>query len=1349
MTQRVIHRPARIPPPDPDFTQLAVVSPPALPDRGGGFQGAMQLLMPVMGGGGMLMMMMANKNPIMMVAGLAMVGATVLGGVGAFIAQRTGGAKRFQKQRVRYLEYIDRIRDQIRESAAEQRVAAEHRHPDPATLPDLIRDPHRLWERRLSEPDALVVRVGTGQDRLWRPVNLQVQADNPMVDLDPVTLAAAQLLVERDRLLDHMPMALPLHGVVSVIGSPADTRNLIRAMSAQLVALHAPDDVRLGWCLGTSAAPEFDWVKWLPHCLHPTEFDGPAPKRLVAADQPGLVALLQSELDSRSAQVTRARRLGVVNHKYRGGRLIVVIDQLSAGAVDLLSHIEGDVSPADLGLTTVVLVPDRQYEPSHVDIRVTCAGRQVTIEDFRPLPDMRGDELRAERNRIGGAPAGAADVVSIAEITSLARQISPLRLVADTVSDAPLESTVDLRSLLGITDEATYDVRKQWAPRLLPEFLKVPFGVGPNGNPVYLDVKESALGGMGPHGLCVGATGSGKSEVLRTMVLMLAMTHPPERLSLVLVDYKGGATFAGLEHLPHTSAMISNLSDDTGLVDRLHDAIQGEMKRRQQILLDSGQLANITEYNRRRDAGQPLPPLPNMLVVIDEFSELLAAKPDFIELFIAIGRIGRSIGIHQLLASQRLEEGKLRGLESFLSYRIGLRTFNEQESRIAIGVPDAYTLPPLPGSGYLKVDTTVFDRFKAAYVSGTYRSPIGGEVVDAAPTPAPFWLLNQVQAWLEQADQERPGPAAAEDDEDNPTAPSTLDVVVRRLRDIGTQAHQIWLPPLPNSLPIDRITGELVEDPAYGLTVAQPERRGNLHIPLGLLDKPTEQKQEPFVLDISGGGGHVCILGAPQTGKSTLLRTFVAGAALTHTPQDIAFYCVDFGGGALGSLTGLPHVGGIAGRLEADRVRRTIAEVNLLMAEREQLFADRGIDSTEMMRQMHREGRLPELGAADVVLVIDNYPVMKTEFEDLLDVVQDIGSRGLGFGVHLVLTAGRWADLRMQMQAVIGTKLELRLNDPLDSTIKRKAAENLRADQPGRCLTQEVLYAHIALPRIDGSDDPGTLQKGLDDLVSKVALAWPGDRAPAIRMLPTLVPYADVDRQAGSDDRIRLGVDETELRPVLLDLFRVEQHLLAFGDAASGKTSLLRLLVHDLTGRYSDDQVVFAVIDIRRTLLDTVPEDYLGAYAGTANAAQGLVAGVAGELRKRLPPDNVTVRQLRDRSWWSGPEIVVLVDDYDLLSGGGPGPLAPFLEFLPQSRDLGFHLVIARRSGGAGRAIFEPVPQRMKEVGCAGLLMSGERQEGQLWPQTYLSVQPPGRGYLVRKNRKPSLVQLAYVEQSA
>ena len=172
--------------------------------------------------------------------------------------------------------------------------------------------------------------------------------------------------------------------------------------------------------------------------------------------------------------------------------------------------------------------------------------------------------------------------------------------------------------------------------------------------------------------------------------------------------------------------MITNLQDDLTLVDRMRDALFGEMQRRQEILKKAGNLPNVTAYQDRIDAGEPLEPLPHLLVIVDEFSELLTAKPDFAELFVAIGRIGRSIGVHLLLATQKLEMGKIRGLESHLSYRICLRTFSEGESRDAIGVPDAYHLPPEPGSGYLKVDTTVFDRFKAALVSSPYVPPTDG-----------------------------------------------------------------------------------------------------------------------------------------------------------------------------------------------------------------------------------------------------------------------------------------------------------------------------------------------------------------------------------------------------------------------------------------------------------------------------------------------------------------------------------------------------------------------------------------------------------------------------------------------
>ena len=1368
VTQRVIHRPARGSAPEFDASPVTLIPAPTMPDAGAGLQGAMQILMPIMGGAGSLIMIVANKNPVMLIAGGLMLVATILGAVVMFVAQRTGAGKRAADLRRRYLDYLDRIRGELAGSAEAQRGLARHHHAEPEALPDIARNPMRLWERRPDHPDFLVVRIGTGNAPLWSKVTAVPNRD-PLVEPDIVATAAVHRLVERDRLVSEMPVGLPIAGRVSIIGPAAVVRQVATAALGQLVTWHSPEEVKVISCVARHSSGWLDWLKWLPHSLSAEEVDGNAPARLVVTHPDELAPLIGAELSRRASEAARPLQRGLGPARL-GPALVILIDNLGGPAFDPFAGLPPEVKPAELGVHVLSLVDRAEMELPQVDVRVFCEDHGVTVLDGRPpLDDAAAAERRA---RAAGAAQGVPDRLGNAVRTALVRELTAVRMVEERSADAPLETTLTLGDLVGVADPAEFDPEATWLPRSMADFLRVPFGLGPAGERVFLDLKEPALGGMGPHGLCVGATGSGKSEVLRTLVLTLAMTHPPERLAMVLVDYKGGATFAGLEDTPHCAAMISNLSDDTGLVDRLHDALFGEMKRRQQVLADAGNLPNVTEYNRRRDLGEQLPPLPNLFVVIDEFGELLTAKPDFIELFLAIGRIGRSIGVHLLLASQRLEEGRLRGLESFLSYRLGLRTFNAGESRSVLGVPDAYELPPIPGSGYLKVDTTVFQRFKAGYVSGQYSAPVTGETeIQVDPIGAPFPLFNDTAAYLAATVGASGIPAV---DEQESLAPTVLDVAVRQLAKAGQRVTQIWLPPLPSRLSLEAVAGPITMSPQSGLRLASAlDTPGLLRVTVGLLDKPAEQKQEPLVIDLAASGGHLAILGAPQSGKSVLVRTLAMSLALTHRPGEISLYCLDLGGGALRVLSGLPHVAGVAPRMDAERVRRTVAEVATALAERESLFGARGIDSVEVMRERWRTGRLPELDVADIFLVIDNYPVLRQDFEDLADVVQDLATRGPGYGVHLLITSGRWADLRMQLQAAIGLRVELRLNDPGDSTISRKAAANLRADVPGRLLIGDGdgLQAQVALPLVDSlgqvvdlrsevaDQDPNADSGPTEQLVAAIAQSWPGSRVPEIRMLPTRVDAAQVRSSAGTRSGVVVGIDETELRPVELDFVGsagragtissgIDQHLLIVGDAESGKTSLLRMIIDDLAGRYSDQQVVFAVFDLRRTMLDVVPEDYLGAYAGTAATAAGMAAGVAGELKNRLPPDDVTPAQLRSRSWWKGPEIFVVVDDYDLLASGGPGPLAPFLEYLPQARDLGFHMILARRSGGAGRALFEPLLQRIREVGCSALLLSGDRQEGQIFPGVHLSVQPPGRATLVRRGRKPQLVQLAFLPEA-
>jgi S-DNA-T family DNA segregation ATPase FtsK/SpoIIIE len=377
-----------------------------------------------------------------------------------------------------------------------------------------------------------------------------------------------------------------------------------------------------------------------------------------------------------------------------------------------------NAAPPDGQPHVVILIDDAEISREEA-LYVEGGLAGVTMIDLSdllgPLTARRGMRMVVEEDRIGARGGsgvewfGKPDTLTEEEATSLSRQLAPYRVAGgpaldtDSGSYEPLTTPLNYIEQLGLAgDVVTFDLNEAWRPRPTDDLYKVAIGPGEQGEIVHLDIKETASGGMGPHGLCIGATGSGKSEFLRTIVLGLMATHSSQMLNFVLVDFKGGATFNGFD-TPHVSASISNLEGDGSLIDRMQDALAGEMNRRQEVLNKAG-AKNVWDYRKMAEAGDEhaQEPLPALFVVIDEFSELLSQQPEFAELFVMIGRLGRSLQVHLLLASQRLEEGKLRGLDSHLSYRIGLKTFNAAESRAAIGVPDAADLPATGGHGYLK-----------------------------------------------------------------------------------------------------------------------------------------------------------------------------------------------------------------------------------------------------------------------------------------------------------------------------------------------------------------------------------------------------------------------------------------------------------------------------------------------------------------------------------------------------------------------------------------------------------------------------------------------------------------------
>ncbi|OBB77489.1 type VII secretion protein EccCa [Mycobacterium sp. 852014-52144_SCH5372336] len=905
------------------------------------------------------------------------------------------------------------------------------------------------------------------------------------------------------------------------------------------------------------------------------------------------------------------------------------------------------------------------------------------------------------------------DSLTLTQATMCARQ-----LAAHGSDAAPAGGTHRMSAVRGWLDLMGIDQPNRLTPEKVwsqtRQVRPVPIGVADDGTPVLIDINEAARNGIGPHGLCVGATGSGKSELLRTLVLGMITTHPPEVLNFILVDFKGGATFLGVERSRHVAAVITNLAREAHLVARMSDALAGEIHRRQELLRAAGNFVNIADYARARSNDARLPPLPALFIVVDEFSELLAQHPDFAELFVAIGRLGRSLGIHLLLASQRLDEGRLRGLDTHLSYRICLKTFSAGESRAVLGVPDAHTLPGRPGAALLKTAAGDLIRFQTAFVSGPCPRPNAEDGGDIA-VPMIFTATPPT-----------------DHDEHAEHAPALLDAVLDRAADRGTAAHRVWLEPLAAPPTLDLIMSTAAKD--------------SLSVPMGLVDSPFDQRRDLLVAQMAAG--NVAIVGAPQSGKSTALQTLVLALAEAHSPEDISLYIIDFGGGALMRLADLPHVGAVSGRADTDLCRRTVAVIESLIRSREKVFRTMGIGSMAEYRT-RRAAQDPAAAGdphGDVFLVVDGWAHLRRELEQLETPITAIAGQGLAFGVHVVITASRWPELRPALKDQIATRIELRLGDPAESEMDRRRARALTNCPPGRGITADGCEMMIALPRFDGVPSTEGLGEALAATVGRHRQRWRGCLAPRIQLLPVLVRHPElVARCVQPAETMVLGLDEHELAPVTVD-FAEQMNMLVLGEGGCGKTSLLRVVCQEIVRTHRVDQVRLEIVDFRRSLLGVVETEHLAGYAASPVALAARVPKLLGMLEARMPGEDVTQRQLRDRSWWSGPEIFLVVDDYDLVAGSTGNPLTPLADFLPHAADLGLHVIVARRSGGAARAMFDPLLARMREIGCLGVMMSASADDGVLMGSVRPSSLPPGRATLITRGEGERLIQVGWAE---
>ena len=1167
-------------------------------------------------------------------------------GMPLMMLANASGSRRQQKKR--YLEQVDEyqkrrvnIETAAVRSLVGERFTRRRNFPDPASVLLFATGPRaRLWERRPWDRDFLHLRIGTSD----LPSDVTIKDPKRDAHEGPLLWTAPDVPVT---------IAMREVGVVGIAGSPEDCRSLATWAVAQVAALHSPSDTVLSVLLGREPSPQWDWVKWLPHAR--TDEGHPRPVRLATDDDSrgSAISELMGELQTR-------KELGD-KEVATLPRWIVVLDgareiRMSSGMVSLLK------------------------DGPRLGMYFICLDRTVRElpEECRTVASVEAGQLNLETNEQRHVDAVRPDLVSNVWLDRLARALAPIRDV----------STEDLSSALPAASRLLDVLRLDE-----PDAAKVVRGWGGKGRTTRAVIGESTDGTFaidiradGPHGLVAGTTGSGKSELLQTMIASLAVGNRPDEFNFVLVDYKGGAAFKDCNHLPHTVGMVTDL--DGHLTTRALESLGAELRRREHQLADAD-AKDIEDYLAGRQPGDE--PMPRLLIVIDEFAALAAELPDFVTGLVDVARRGRSLGVHLILATQRPAGVVSAEIKSNTNLRIALRVTDGGDSDDVIESSAAAQIPKVfPGRAYARLGHSSLIPFQSSRVGGRPVGEGGGRIALEEMDWGVLPLLGRSTGPLDEED-------------DDVSIPTDLAALVTAINDASDELglpemRKPWLPPLPTMLALDEL--------------AQVTKTGGVPpIPFGRADLPRQQLQVDESWDLVAGS-HLMIAGQSRSGRSNCLRVLAAGIARLCSPEDVHLYGIDAGNNALLPLVALPHVGAVVTRTQTDRMYRLVAFLQKELAERQQSLAERGFaDIGEQRAGVPAEERLPYL-----VVLLDRWEGIIAAYESLdggvlLERFTALLQEGAGVGIRIVMTADR-SGLVGRISTLIEDRIALSLSDPGDfSNIGIPVREVPQVMLPGRSFRagerpREVQWGLLDVSGV-GTDQVRVLQEIGREANDRYADLPRSRRPQRIDDLPAAVGMRDArELEPASSSRsfvpVGVGGDSLELQGFEPDI--AGNGFLITGPPRSGKSNALQFVLAGLPRR-----MPVTLFVPRRSPLLTDPPRGATVFTGVE------------------PIDEVTAHLDKVRG-----DQVIAIDDFEVI--GTDSPLGQLLtERFARMRDSGSLLFVTGAIDDM-LSVYRGLPNELKR-GRNGLILApratndGDALNVRL-PRSASGTMPVGRGVL-------------------
>jgi S-DNA-T family DNA segregation ATPase FtsK/SpoIIIE len=1008
--------------------------------------------------------------------------------IGSWLEQRRHAKRSSRGDQREYAQKLETFKRELSDRQAQALERARAAFPDLAEIQRRATAPDpRLWERRPDHDDFLALSGGYGE-LPFAPELAERYA--------PAGDAEVALAEHRTLALAPVPVALADGGVVGIVGDRDQALAVARALLCQATVLHGPADLSVAVFCEPEARAAWDWVKWLPHTR---ELGGGSRRQLAVGTSAGaaLAASLAERDDDRTV-------LAVLDSP-------ALIEGRGAAGRALLR--------ARANVSGIVLARSTERLPAACTVVIELADEAGEARLSRPPLGELVDPLLA-----AGVSADTARRCAL----SLARfEDADLQQLGGA-----LPEYIGLCSLIGLVPPDPDELRRRWRTTSKDTRLVATFSLTEDG-PFGIDLVAD-----GPHGLVAGTTGAGKSELLRSLVAALAADYAPERVNFVLVDYKGGSAFAECAQLPHTVGMVTDLDEQLG--ERALMSLEAELRYRERVLREH-RVSDLLEYDRLlTDGGAP--PLPRLLVIIDEFATLATELPDFVSSLVGIAQRGRSLGVHLLLATQRPSGAVNENIRANTNLRICLRVQNGQDSSDVIDSPEAARIPRTqPGRAHIRLGPSELIPVQTALVTAVTQT---GESTAVAMAPFTF---------TDGDGTGRPRQRVTELDA-TPAQPSDLKRLVTAAQDAftasgGAPPRRPWLPPLPGEVALEQLLELGPPRPLAG-------ERG-LVVGFALADDPEAQAQYPAGWNLDAG--NLLLYGIGGSGTSTTLTTIALSLCATSEPDRLHMYVLDFGAGELRALDDLPHTGAVIGAAEHERQRRLLHRLRGELA--------------------HRRSLDPATRAAvpRIVLLLDGYAGFLSEHDDLggdaqREALARVWADGPELGIHCAIAADRLGAVPTALASLAQQRLAFQLADVADYAQFGLPRRSIPAFVPGRAViggsAQVIQVARGSVPSRD------------------TAGAAPIDGGPPpVGVLPESLPVSAL-LGAGRDQReplfLPLGIGDDSLEPAGFELFEGD-HALITGPPRTGRTTALLVVAEVVWRLYPELDLVG--IAVRRSAL--------------------------------------------------------------------------------------------------------------------------------------------------------------------